>query len=188
MELPAQLVGQLQSLTAALDDADPDLEALLAALGDSLGDAVSSFLGLRLTIVVEGNAVTLSTLDERAPGAQASVRFPLSRITGAATGSTAAFFAGTAGAFVDFAVDLRRATGLDGEVVLDHDLPGEDDPVEATLTGLQELIVVNRALGVLMGHGFTLQDAEAELRARAERSGSSLSETAHAVVDSSLRE
>ena len=177
---------QLDTLTAALDDPGTDLHAILDVLLDDLSGAVSSFLGLRMTLQSDWCPVTLMTVD---PGlafsAGASVALPLGPSTHGGGGGTVVLYAGHPGAFVDLAADLERVPGPGGGVVLDADLPGMSaSPQRAGITGLAELGVVNRAIGVLIARGHTPVEARAELRRRAGVGLTSVTEVARRVLAS----
>lgn len=89
------------------------------------------------------------------------------------------FYAGTAGAFVDLAADLRFALGLDGEVVIDghlHEWPpdagsgdqaGSDQQAEAAA----DAAVINQAVGFLIGGGYLPEAALTELHRQAHARG-----------------
>lgn len=54
MELSRTLVVELAALTEALADPDVDLQEQVHRLGAAVRVSVSSFVGLRITIVVDG--------------------------------------------------------------------------------------------------------------------------------------
>jgi hypothetical protein len=159
MIFPGALTAPLAALTAALDDPGTDLQAILEVLCDDLSAAVSSFLGLTMTVQVDGIAVTLTAIDEdSALTAGATLQLPLNSCT-------VVFYAGHPGAFVDLAADAQRLCGPDGRVVLDGDLPGTADPPRPSgIIGLAELSVINQAVGVQISRGYTPAQAHAELR------------------------
>jgi hypothetical protein len=93
--------------------------------------------------------------------------------------------AGHPGAFVDLAADLERVPGPDGRVALDGHLPDMSAPQPGRgISGLAELGVVNRAIGVLITRGHTPAKARAELRRRAAVSLTSVTEVARHVLAS----
>jgi hypothetical protein len=106
--------------------------------------------------------------------------------------SRVVFYAGTPGAFTDLAADLSHALGgipveqrsttannadhrvtrVDGHrkvIELDADLP----PISRTsgLTGLAELTVLNRAIGILVDQGHDIEQAHQLLRHEAAAAG-----------------
>jgi hypothetical protein len=178
MQWSSPLPAQLTVLTAALDEPGTDLEAVLSVLVDDLTAAVPSFLGLALTVVVDGHRVTLAAADANPPGgARASLLLPLDLLTGADPDITLVFYAGHPGAFVDLAADLRFAYGLDGEIRIDAHLPALTPPPSG-VAGLAEQTLINRAIGYLIIEGFDPADAATELRRRADATGRSVADTA----------
>jgi|GEM_PF-963652 len=180
------LTAQLSVLTAALDDPGTDLETILEVLVDDLSAAVSSFLGLRMTMQLDGCPVTLATMDpDLAVTAGASLTLPVGQSTDEAPGCTVVFYARHPGAFVDLAADLHRVHDLDGHVYLDGRLPSAGDQTRRSgITGLAELSVVNQAIGVLITRGHTPAGAIAELGSRAAGTPRGVPEVAEHVLAS----
>lgn len=180
------LTAQLSVLTAALDDPGTDLETILEVLVDDLSAAVSSFLGLRMTLQLDGCPLTLTTMDaDLALTAGASLTLPVGRSTDGAPGGTVVFYARHPGAFVDLAADLHRVHDLDCDVYLDGHLPSAgDQPRRSGITGLAELSVVNQAIGVLITRGYTPAGAIAELGSRAAGTPRGVPEVAEHVLAS----
>ncbi|HZM67992.1 MAG TPA: hypothetical protein VFC16_17005 [Nakamurella sp.] len=178
------LTEQLSTFTVALDDPGTDLQTILEVLADDLSAAVSSFLGLRMTLQLGGIPVTLTAIDtDPALAAGASLALPLAPMTGAGTGGTVVFYARNRGAFVDLAADIRRVPGPGGRVVLDGHLPDTSDPSQRPgITGLTELSVVNQAIGVLITRGHAPAEALAELRRRAADSPHGVPDAARHVL------
>jgi hypothetical protein len=160
---------QLVALSAALDEPGTDLHAILVVLVDDLVAAVSSFLGLRLTLRSDWCAVTLTAVDpDLALAAGSSLALPLGPSAAAGPGDTIVLYAAHPGAFVDLAADLERVIAPGGRVVLDGDLPNTSATAQRNgITGLVELSVVNHAIGVLITRGWAPAEARAELRRRA---------------------
>ena len=187
MELPSTLLGQLASLTIALGEPGTDLQAILEVLVDDVTSAVPSFLGLTMTVQVDGHPVTMSAIDSDLPDAAgSSMSLPLDLITGM-SGATVVFYAYNPGAFVDLAADTRRAFDLDGQVVLDGhlDLGGLDvGGPAAEISSVPENTLINQALGVLIARGYPPEDARIELRARADRDGHPMARAAQGILDS----
>lgn len=180
------LTKQLGTLTAALADPVTDLQAVLDVLVDDLHAAVSSFLGLTVTMQSEWFPVTLTAID---PGlalvARSSLALSLGRSAGARSDDKIVWYAGRPGAFVDLAADLERVPGSDGQVVLDGDLLDTTGPPRAPgVTGMATLSVINQAIGVLITRGHTLDQAKAELRRRAAVSLTSVTDVARHVLAS----
>ena len=170
VKLTPALTAQLAVLAAALDDPDVDLDAAVRHLGDSAQATVNSFLGLSLTLAVDGYPFTISasdaTLDD-ATAVGASLRMPVAVQTDTQLATTVVFYGATPGAFVDLAADITHARGGSvGAVVLDEDLqvppPGD---------GLAELSAIHQAVGVLIARGDPPHLARSELERRASRCG-----------------
>jgi len=90
------------------------------------------------------------------------------------------FYASTAGALVDLAADLGFRLGPRDDVVLDGNLrPREAHPVTS---GLHELAVVQRALGVLIARGRTPLAARRELEQHARASDSTVGAVAAELI------
>jgi hypothetical protein len=71
-------------------------------------------------------------------------------------------YAGSRGTFVDLAADLAWLTTRPlSDFVLDQHLP--DPAAKCTVTGLSETSVINQAIGVLIGQGYTPEQAERHL-------------------------
>jgi hypothetical protein len=178
MIFPDTLTSSLNELTTALDDPGTDLQAILDVLIDDVSTVVSSFLGLTLTLQLDGFPVTLTAAEtDLAPVSGASLELTLSPLPGGGVGGSVVFYARQPGAFVDLATDLQILCAPGGRVVLDGHRPGASDPPhQAGVTGLAELGLVNRAIGVLITRGYTPIEAHAELRRRA-------ADTLHSVPD-----
>jgi len=108
-----------------LDDLGTDLQAILAVLIDDVTVAVPSFLGLRMTLQVAGEPVTVTAIGPTAARtARSSLHLPLDPLDGAGPGSVVVFYAGNADAFAELARDSRQLDEPDGQVLLDQHLPG----------------------------------------------------------------
>lgn len=169
MEFPAAVITQLDTLSEALDDVCTDLHAVLAVLADDLLAAVPSFLGLRITVAVQGQPVTITTMDPSS--ARGSMLLPLVAISDLATGGNLTFYAAGTDAFVDLAVDARTAYALDGEVVLDQDVPTTPEGRSRGEQEVLELCEINQAIGVLIEQGYPTDRARAELDHRSAAAG-----------------
>lgn len=180
------LAAQLGALTAALDDPGTDLKTILDVLVDDLTAAVSSFLGLKMTLQLDGCPVTLTTMDAEPPLiAGARLTLPLGQPTHDGPGGTVEFYARNPGAFVDLAADLQRVHHPDRPVHLDGRLPaGGDQLHRAGITGLAEHSVVNQAIGVLITRGHTSAEAHRELRRHAADTLHTVPEVAEQVLAS----
>ena len=108
MDLPSDLAAHLRDLAESVGAGDDTLSGSLVALVEDLRTAVSSYQGLRLTLVREGWPVTLTAfdyIDGQRPAT--SLRLALSELgPGFDPESRIVFYAATPGAFVDLAADL----------------------------------------------------------------------------------
>ena len=78
MDVPPELIEGLTLLSDALDDPVVDLEAILSVLTDDLVSAVPSYLGLIITLHIDGSPIIVSTLDNASNGrARASLMLSL---------------------------------------------------------------------------------------------------------------
>ena len=177
---------QLGALSAAFDEPGTDLHAILGVLVDDLTATVSSFLGLTMTLQSDWCPVTLTAVNpDLALSAGTSLALPLGPSAAAGLGATIVLYAAHPGAFVDLAADLERVIAPAGCVVLDGDLPDTSATAQRSgITGLAELSVVNRAIGVLITRGLTPAEARAELRRRAEEGQNSVADGAQQVLAS----
>ncbi len=179
MDFRASLSQQLSDLTDALDDPGTDLQVILAVLVDDLTAAVPSFLGLTMTLRVDGESVALTAIEAGAVrAARSSLQLPLDPMAGAGPGSAVVFYARDVDAFAELAADTRRLHGVDGQVVLDRNLPGGDAVQSPMVTDRAQGAVIHRAIGLLIERGLTPEQAGRELRLRAAATGSALTDTA----------
>lgn len=138
-----------------LDDPGIDLKAQLPQLIADVRHAVASYLGMRMTIALDGNEVSF-TIHHATGSIAASLRLPLTAFSPTETGSNLVLYAATSGAFIDLAADLSYALGLHLHPAA---LPTDDDltlPVRGSgITGLNRQSTINQALGVLIDLGRT---------------------------------
>lgn len=173
MDLPTALLRHVLDLTRSVGADDGDLPRSLIALAADLQAAVPSYRGVHLTVALDGDAVELVHLlpPEDGESIRTSLRLPLLALgTGFDPASRVVMYAAAPGAFVDLAADLRyELDGQSRELALDADLP----PPRQTsgLSGLSELSIVNRAIGVLIDRGELPDRARATLAHRASRDG-----------------
>lgn len=172
--MTAALAADLTTLTEALDDPDVDIADTLRRLAAAAALAVRSYLGLTVTSLLSAHEVTLTTLDwDIAPGdIRTSLHLPMPRAPddGLAPLVSVTLYAGNPGAFIDLAADLAWLTGRAlADFVLNRHLILARAP-DAT-SGLAVAALIDQAVGVLIGHGYTPEQAHRELDARAERLG-----------------
>lgn len=182
MDISAALVADLAALTEALGDPSVDLEAELRQLAAGLTRAVASFTGLTMTVGVDGQELSFSAaagVDGVAPATSLKISLPAD----AARGETSLIiYAAVPGAFVDLAADLSYILDIDLEsVALDEHPPPAPRDGEG-MTGLNDLSMINQAIGVLLARGHTRDSAVEELRRLAELDGGLLRSGADAVL------
>jgi hypothetical protein len=194
VDFPAAVLAHVQDLTASIGQDDRDLTDTLAALTTALRSTATSYCGFQLTIVENQWPVTLTAFtDGHDVPVGTSLRLPLGLVSRMVDGeSRVVFFASTPGAFIDLAADLshalgripvdgrsstannedHRATHVDGHrrvIELDADLPALSRM--SGLTGLAELTVLNRAIGILVDQGHDIGQAHHVLRRHAAAAG-----------------
>lgn len=185
MEITAALAADLAILSQALDETGPDITESLRQFVTDVRLAVRSYLGLT---VISGSAtfpLTLTVMEDSAhpDDVVSSVMIPLSddNADGAGAPLAVVLYAARSGAFVDLAADLCWLTGRPlSDFALDQHLS-----VPATTDsdgGVQAASLVNQAIGVLLARGYTPEQAELEIDARATAAGHSRSEAATIVL------
>jgi hypothetical protein len=205
MEMSTDLAVDLQQLTAALGGSPPehvDLQGRLRTLTEDAVVAVRSFLGLSVTLTIEGQDVTLTSMSGlvELSDVRSSLRVPLQAVSPDLSGHVV-FYAGRTGAFLQLAADLRARlageqaavelvegpldtpTGSSGQRPLTHGSPVTVASVVSGITGAAEMSSVNRAVGLLVGRGYTPEDARAHLVEQATGAALPLHVTAQRMLD-----
>lgn len=184
MEIPAVLCSDLAILSAALND-NTDIESSLDALLLDLQIAVKSFLGLIVTLVIDGYPAIFNALPDAAdrPPIGATIRLPLPVVSGAEPGSNIVVFAATPGAFIDLAADLSYALHVNPDtLVLDADLHPTTAPI-----GMAAVTDINQAIGILIERGrVSTGAARTELNRLAEHTNSTIHAAAQLLIASIL--
>ena len=188
MEITAALAVDLDLLTQALDLPGTDIAHTLTKLADNARSVVVSQLGLSVALTFAGDRFDITVLNAgtEAEDIHTSLLIPLPAPSLAAGGPeiTLILYAGTPGAFVDVAADLAWLSGRGlEEYRLDENLA--IPPAPTGPTPLQTLSIVNQAIGVLIGRGFSLAEAKQELDVRA--AGVGVKRAAVAILDSLQR-
>ena len=188
MDLLSAVVHHLGTLTDDLDEPGADLQAMLEVLLDDVTTAVPSFCGLRIELTgpayplvdlwVPRQAAESAPEPARSPPVRASLQVPVPPLASAKTVTTLTFYAGASAAFDVLAADLRLACGLDGEIVVDEHLHlwppagGDKDRDDDRGTdAVDQAVVINQALGLLIGLGHLPEAAWSELRRQAHVHG-----------------
>ncbi|MGP0080891.1 hypothetical protein [Mycobacterium sp.] len=185
MEIGAALAADLGILTAALDEPGADVLHSLQQLGVDAQAAVSTYLGLSLTVDGSDPPFTLTNLEDgAADDVRTSLRLTLPGVGGDRASPSVALtlYAGTPGTFVDLTADLAWLTGRPpSDFVLDQHLSVPDG--SDTGIYLRAASVINQAIGVLIGRGHTPGQAHRELDIRADSAGTDRHTTAQFILD-----
>ena len=185
MKISAALATDLGILTAALDEPAADVLHSLHRLGVDAHAAVPSFLGLSVTVDGSDPSFAFTSFEEgAADGVRTSLRLTL---PGAGEDSASPpvaliLYAGTPGTFVDLAADLAWLTGRPpSDFALDQHLsvPAWSDAG----TSLRVASVINQAIGVLIGRGYTPRQAHSTLDSQAHGAGTDRYTTAQSILD-----
>ena len=185
MKIGAALAADLGILTAALDEPGADVMHSLHQLGVDAQAAVPTCLGLRITVDGSDPPFTFSTLEDgAADDVRTSLRLTLPGVgDGRASPSVALIlYAGTPGTFVDLTADLAWLTGRPpSDFALDQHLsvPAGSDAG----TYLRAASVIDQAIGVLIGRGYTPGQAHRELDTQVDSAGTDRHTTAQFILD-----
>lgn len=168
MEITPAVAADLAALSEALDEPGADLAVLLHQLAADAKFAVGTFVGLTVRLAVDGESSNLTAFEIGAASGdvRASLLLPLHAD---GVGTDLVLYASAPGAFTDLAADLSWLTGrILTDFALDQHLvvPARDE-----VDGLFERSLVNQAIGMLIAHGRTPEQAESELDANAARAG-----------------
>ncbi|BDX33516.1 hypothetical protein TUM20985_40630 [Mycobacterium antarcticum] len=172
MSKTAALDAELEILTAALDDPDADVANSLRWLTLSAAAAVTSYLGLSVLVAGSDPPLAFTVLADgvTAGDAQASLHVDVPGV-GGRTGRlavTVTLYAGVPGAFVDLAADLAWLTkSPPSDFTMDQHLAIPTGAVSGN--PLRAATLVNQAIGVLIGRGYSPEQALGHLDAEAAR-------------------
>jgi hypothetical protein len=174
MNITTGLATDLRRLSAALDEPGADIAQSLHTLAADTQAAVRSYLGLNVSVSRSDPLFTFTCLNDGvvAGDIATSLRLTLPSIGDSWVPPAVAliFYAGSPGAFVDLAADLAWLTARPlGDFVLDQHLaiPASSDSVAQ----LSAASVINQAIGVLIGIGYTAQQADWRLDTQAAHAG-----------------
>ncbi|MGI8589401.1 MAG: hypothetical protein ACR2M5_00150 [Nakamurella sp.] len=181
MDFSRNLTMQLDVLTEALDGSGDDLDTIFGVLFDDLSVAITSFVGLSITVPAGQELVTVTAMNSHT--AASSMLVPLNAAN--AGGGQIVFYAQNPGAFTDLAADTAIALGPGGDMVLDGHLPSPTSlrSVEA----LADRSIINQGVGFLIEQGHSPAQAQTELGRRATAAGVSVAWVAHQILESSHR-
>jgi ANTAR domain-containing protein len=185
MKIGAALAADFGILTAALDEPGADVLRSLHQLGVDAQAAMPTYLGLSITVDGSDPPFTFTTLEDgAADDVRTSLRLMLPGVGDrrASLAVTLTLYAGTPGTFVDLTADLAWLTGRPpSDFSLDRHLtvPAGSD----TRTHLRAASVINQAIGVLIGRGYTPGQAHRELDTQADSAGTDRHATAQLILD-----
>ena len=188
MDLSAALARDLALLSDAIDEGTA--HGARVDLVDSLGRAVraaraavSSYVGLSVTTGPADTDLRFTVIDDGVDPQEvrASLRVPFRPTSHGGPAPVVIFFASTPGAFVDLAADIAWLTGRPpSELALDADLTVARDPDGVGTVAARS--AVDQAVGVLLAHGRTPEQARAELARRASDDHGDLERAAAQVI------
>jgi hypothetical protein len=185
VEITAALAADLATLSETLDATDPDIGEGLRQLAADAKLAVRSYLGLTLVASDATFPVTFTAMEDVAHHVRVASSLVLPLSDDSAEDAESRFvvilYAGRPGAFVDLAAELSWLTGrrfLD--FALDQHLTLAADP--DTGGGVQAASVVNQAIGVLLGRGYTPEQAASEIDTQALAAGHSRFDAAEMIL------
>ena len=187
MTISAALAADLGILTAALDEPGADVLHSLHRLGADAQAAAPSYLGLSVTVDSTDPPFTFTTIaDGAADNVRTSLRMTLPTHVGdgrAAPSVAVILYAETPGTFVDLTADLAWLTGRPpSDFALDQHLsvPAYWDAA----TYLRTTSVINQAIGVLIGRGYTPRQAHSKLDNQAAGARTDRHTVARVILDS----
>ncbi len=186
MKISAALAADLDILNAALDEPGADVLHSLHQLGVDAQTAVPTYLGLSVTVDGSDPPFTFTTLEDgTADNVRTSLGLKLLARVGdgrVAPSVALILYAETPGTFVDLTADLAWLTGRPpSDFALDQHLSvpaGSDDG-----TSLRAASVINQAIGVLIGRGYTPRQAHSKLDTQADGAGTDRYTTAQFILD-----
>ena len=172
MNITTGLATDLRRLTAALDEPGADIAQSLHKMAADTQAAVRTYVGLNVSR--SDPLFTFTCLNDGilAGDIATSLRLTLPSIgdSWAPPAVALILYAGSPGAFVDLAADLAWLTARPlSDFVLDRHLTipaGSDSGAQ-----LSAASVINQAIGVLIGFGYTPQKADRRLDTQAAHTG-----------------
>jgi hypothetical protein len=185
VEITAALAADLATLSEALDETAADISEALRRLVADVRLAVRSYLGLTVTSGDATFPLTLTAMEDPAhpDDVVSSLMMPLSDESADGVPSRLALilYAARPGAFVDLAADLAWLTGRRlSDFALDQHLRGPAQ--QDSGGGVQVASLVNQAIGVLLGRGYTPEQAALEIDSRAAAAGHARSQAADIIL------
>jgi hypothetical protein len=174
MTMTAAMAAALTVLGEALNDPELDVAESLTLLTKHAAAAVPSYRGLTVVVPQSDPSLTVTTLADDTTNAahiRTSLQLSLPGVTEPRSTSAVAIilYAGSPGAFVDLAADMAWLTArpLD-DFALDQHLTFATRP--RSEQDHHASSAINQAVGVLIGRGYTPQQADGELDTQAANS------------------
>jgi hypothetical protein len=174
VQFTMSLAAELAILNAALDEPGADIGQSLHYLAAEGAVAVTSYLGMSVVVNRHDSSFTVNLLNDGVTAGDigTSIVLSLPGLIGVGREATVKFilYARSPGAFVDLAADLAWLTRRPlADFVLDEHLLAPD--ADSNATPLAVASVINQAIGVLIGRGYTIQRAHWELDTQAAHGG-----------------
>lgn len=185
MAITAALAADLRLLTAALDEPGTDIAATLHQLAADTTAGVPSYLGASVMVSRSDPLFTSTYLIDGvvAGDVRTSLQLRLPGLGDGRSPPTVAIilYAGSPGAFVDLAADLAWLTARPlTDFILDQHLI---IPAGSVTGGqLRAASAINQAIGVLVSHGYTPQQADWELDTQAGHARTDRLSAAHHIL------
>ncbi len=170
MTMTAAMVAALSILTEALDEPGTDIAHSLQQLTLAAAAAIPTYRGLSVIVPHSDPPFTLTTLADGAKAGDIRTSLQVLLPTMGAAHDAAAvsviLYASAPGTFVDLAADLAWLTQQPmGEITLDGHLTV---PAAADIGAqLQAASTINQAIGVLIGRGYSPDQAQRRLATQA---------------------
>lgn len=186
MKTTEEMAAAVAILTEALDEPGTDIAQSLHRLALDAATAVPSYLGLSVVVPQSDPPFTVTVIADGAVvgDIRTSLRVLLSGMGDGHERAPVALilYAGTPGTFVDLAADLAWLIGRPlTEVTLDEHLTVPAGP--NTAAQLQAAGDINQAIGVLIGHGYTPQQADWQLDIQAANNRTDRHRAAQVILD-----
>ncbi len=182
MPIPAALAVELDLLSFALPEPVGDLGVEVEQAITAVRLAVRSYLGMTVTVVVDGCPSGFTVFDTAGgEGIAASLRIPMAVLGVCHPASSIVFYAATPGTFIDVAADLAYALHVEhATFTLDRHLS------PPTLTSVAEMGRINQAVGILIDRGFTPPHGYTEITRRAAATLTSSHAVALTIIDAAV--
>lgn len=164
MKITAETAAALAILTEALDEPDADIAQSLQRLTLDAANAVPSYLGLSIVVSQRDPPLIITALADGAVvgDIRTSLRVLLLGMGNGRAPVALILYAGKPGTFVDLSADLAWLTARPlTEFILDEHLTVPAGP--DTAAQLQAARHIDQAVGVLIGRGYTPQQAGRQL-------------------------